>query len=1061
MPVTQEWGEWNNQTTYMWNNIIVWSLRNKFFVLLSAAAVSALGLWSLATMKVDILPDINKPTVTVFAESPGLAAEDVERLIINPLEAAVAGAPGIDRIRSNASFAQATLNIEFAWGSDTLRNRQVVQERLAQALLPRGVKPVLGPSTSLLGEIMWVGVSAHESDIMPMELRTLADWTIRPAILRTPGVANVYVMGGDVREWQVNLNAERMRRHGIMIDDVRAKVETALTNKSGNILVEGEKEYPIRILVAPSKVAELGEIAIARIGGGMGESGGMEGGVVRLADIASIVEGPSPIRGSGAIDGKSGVILRVIRQPNAQTLEVTDAIDETFRSLAASLPDGVELHPDLFRQENFIRAGLGNVTEALRDGTILVILILIVFLWNTRATAITLLAIPLSIVMTAIVFKWLGLSVNVMTLGGIAIAVGALVDDAIVGVENVFRRLRVWKTAGKKESHEDIIRVASVEVRNSIVYATLLVVVVFLPIFFVPGLEGRLLSSLGLAYLVSLIASMVVSLTVTPVLSALLLNDRSLEGNEKETRVVLAIKKMITPWIRWSLENVKLITGGVIVTLFLTVGLYVGAGKEGIPPFNEGSAVVMLFLPPGTALSATNDYVTKLETALLQVPGIRQVSNIAGRAPADPHGGSANSSEIQIAFKEGWFERDRDRLFADIQGVLERAGSADYSLGQPITHRVEMLLSGVRAPVVVKVFGDDPERMDEAAKMVLAELKKQKGITNPRIQQNTVVPEFRVYIDRNRVAESGLSSGEVANDLEMGLMGDTLGAVRLGSAPVDVVLRFDAESKGTMTSLRDLALPYSGAASLGSVADIRVEGGRNSIDHEGGKRTLVVSANYAGKDIVGEVGAAKAVLEAGKLPVGVTLSFEGNYQSQKESTRRLPIVFFAGLAMIVLILYRAFRSIPILLIILTNVPTVAIGGMLGIWATGGTVNLAHMVGFISLAGIVSRNGILLIGRALALVRDEGRPFSLETIVQATLDRVTPVLMTSLVTALALIPLLLNGDEPGKEMLNPLAVVIFWGLVSSTIISLFLTPALFYRFGKKAVLHVSKESSSGF
>jgi HME family heavy-metal exporter len=397
----------------------------------------------------------------------------------------------------------------------------------------------------------------------------------------------------------------------------------------------------------------------------------------------------------------------------------------------------------------------------------------------------------------------------------------------------------------------------------------------------------------------------------------------------------------------------------------------------------------------------------------------------------------------------------------DIQTTLDRFGGAEYSLGQPITHRVEMLLSGVRAPIVVKVFGDDQEKMDEAARQVLAELKKQKGITNPRIQQNTVVPEFRVYIDRNRLAESGLSSGEVANDIEMGLMGDNFGEVRLGAASVDVVARYDEESKGSMSSLRDLALPFAGAASLGSVGDIRIVGGRNTIDHEGSKRVLAVTANYEGKNLVGEVGAAKTALEKGKLPVGVTLSFEGNYQSQKESTRRLALVFLAGLVMIILVLYRAFRSIPIVLLILANIPTVMIGGMIGVWLTGGTVNLAHLVGFISLAGIVSRNGIMLIGRALALVRDEGEEFSVKTIVRATLDRVTPVLMTSLVTSLALIPLLLSGDEPGKEMLHPLAVVIFGGLISSTLISLFLTPALFYRFGKKAALAARNETSSGF
>ncbi|MDO8572594.1 MAG: efflux RND transporter permease subunit [bacterium] len=1036
----------------MFNKIISWSLGNKITVLVIAGITTIAGLWSIATMKVDILPDINKPTVTIFAESPGMAAEEVERLILNPIEAVIAGAPGVERIRSNASFAQATVNMEFAWGSDTLRNRQVVQERLAQAILPFGVKPILGPSTSLLGEIMWIGISSSDSKITPMELRTLANWTIRPALLKTEGVANVLVMGGDVREWQININAERMRRYGIMLDDIRKNVENALVNKSGGLLTEGGKEYSIRILIAPTEAADLRDISIGQ--------NPMDESPVRLGDIAAVIEGPSIIRGSGAIDGKSGVILRIIRQPDAQTLTVTDAIDTTFRSLSASLPSGVELHPNLFRQENFIRAGLKNVEGALRDGTILVILVLVIFLMNGRVTIITLAAIPLSILITAIVFKVFGFSINVMTLGGVAVAVGELVDDAIVGVENVFRRLRLWISSDKKEDYEGVILSASTEVRNSIVYATILVAVVFIPIFFMPGIEGRLLVALGAAYLVSIVASMVVSLTVTPVLSALLLNDKSLAGHEKETKIVQKIKERITPWIYWCITNVKIIGSITVIALFLTVGMYFFAGKEGIPPFNEGSMVVMLFLPPGTALSTTNEYVIKLENALLQVKGVRQVSNIAGRASADPHGGSANSSEVQIALKPG-FEGERTRIFVDIQAVLGRFGDADFSLGQPITHRVEMLLSGVRAPIVVKVFGDDPIKMENAAKQVLAELKKQKGIENPRIQQNTVVPEFRIYVDRNRLAEYGLSSGEVARDIEMGLMGDTLGQVRLGAASVDVVVRYDAESKGTMASLRDLALPFVGAKSLGSVGDIRVEGGLNSQDHEGGKRVLVVSANYQGTDVVGAVGGAKAALLSQKLPIGVTLSFEGNYKSQKESSRQLALVFIVGIAMIFGVLYHAFKSIPIVLLVMTNIPTVLIGGMIGVWLTGGSVNLAHLVGFISLAGIVSRNGIMLIGRSLSLVQKEGLPFIPETIVKATLDRVVPVLMTSLVTALALIPLIISGGDPGKEMLNPLAVVIFGGLISSTIISLFLTPALFYRFGKKTVLQEKEMVSSGF
>ena len=1035
----------------MFNKIISWSLKNRIAVLVVAGIITAVGLWSIATMKVDILPDINKPTITIFAESPGMAAEEVERLILNPIESAIAGAPGVERIRSNASFAQATVNMEFAWGSDTLRNRQVVQERLAQAILPFGVKPTLGPSTSLLGEIMWVGMTSPDSRITPMELRTLADWTIRSALLKISGVANVFVMGGDVREWQININAERMRRHGIMIDDIRKSVENTLTNKSGGILVENEKEYVIRILTAPREASELQEISIGR--------NAMDGRPLRLGDIASVVKGASIIRGSGAIDGEDGVILRIIRQPDAQTLSVTDDINKTFNSLSASLPDGIKLHSNLFRQENFIRAGLSNVEGALRDGTIFVIVILIIFLMNMRMTMITLTAIPLSLLVTAIVFKFFDLSVNVMTLGGIAVAVGELVDDAIVDVENIFRWLRLWMLGGKKENREHIVLKASQEVRNSIVYATILVAVVFLPIFFMPGIEGRLLIALGSAYLVSLFASMVVSLTVTPVLSALLLSDKSLAGHEKETKIVQKIKKRITPWIYWCITNVKIIGSVTVVALFLTVGMYFFAGKEGIPPFNEGSMVAMVFLPPGTALSTTNEYMIRLEKAILQVEGVRQVSNIAGRASADPHGGSANSSEVQIALKPG-FEDSRDRIFKDIQAVLDRFGGADFSLGQPITHRVEMLLSGVRSPIVVKVFGDDPEKMDRAAKQVLTELGKQKGIENPRIQQNTIVPEFRIYVDRNRLAEYGLSPGEVANDLEMGIMGDNLGQVRLGPASVNVIARYDAESKGTMASLRDLSLPFMGAESLGSIGDVLVQGGRNSLDHEGGKRVLVVSANYQGSDVVGAVERVKTAVESEKLPTGITLSFEGNYKSQKENSQRLALVFIVGLIMIFGVLYHAFRSIPIVFLIMTNIPTVLIGGMIGVWLTGGSVSLAHLVGFISLAGIVSRNGIMLIGRSLALVQKEGLPFAPETIVKATIDRVVPVLMTSLVTALALIPLIISGGEPGKEILSPLAVVVFGGLISSTIISLFLTPALFYRFGKKATLKIT-ETASGF
>lgn len=1024
----------------MFNKIIAWSIGHKSIVLAAAALISAAGIWSIATMKVDILPDINKPTVTVFAESPNMAAEDVERLILNPIEAALGGTPGMTRLRGNASYALATIVIEFEWGSDILRDRQLVQERLAQTQLPDGVRPVLGPSTSLLGEIMWVGMSAGDSGLRDMELRTFADWTVRPALLKVPGVASVLVMGGDVREWQINLNAERMRRYDVMLEDVEASIRGALSNKSGGIINEGSQEYPIRIIASPNDVHELQDIAIGR--------NEFDGRPIRLGDIATTLEGPTPVRGSASIDGVPGVVIRIIRQPDAQTIDVTDVVRDAFASLSRSTAPGVEFHPDLFTQERFIRAGLGNVERALLDGTLLVVIVLIAFLMSARTTAITLTAIPLSVFVTAIVFNFFGLSVNVMTLGGIAVAVGELVDDAIVDVENIFRRLRLWMKSGSRGSHESVVLSASQEVRNSIVYATALVAVVFVPLFFLPGVEGRLIVALGAAYLVSLIASMAVSLTVTPVLSALLLKPHALTKHESETALVRALKSRIEPVIRASLTRSTMIIAATALSLVLTAGMYLVSGKEGIPPFNEGSMVVMTFLPAGTSLDETNAFTSRVGDAILKIEGVRQVSSIAGRASSDPHGGSANSSEMQIALAEG-SEGERERIAHEIQWILDSFQGADFSLGQPITHRVEMLLSGVRAPIVVKVFGDDPGAMDSAARLVLARLNEQPGIVNARVQQNTVVPELRIYVDRNRLAEYGYSAGEVADDIEMGLMGSPIGQVRLGGATVNVVARYDAESRGSAEAIADLSLPYPGVESLGNAADVRIEGGRNALDHEGGKRMLVVSANYEGRDIVGAVSDAKRALDGDQMPAGVTLSFEGTYKSQKDSARVLAILFVLALAGVFGILYRAFRSIPVALVVMTNIPAVLLGGMIGIWLSGGTVNIAHLVGFISLAGIVSRNGIMLVGRCIALVQSEGRSFSADTVVHATLDRVVPVLMTSLVTALALVPLMIGASDPGKEMLHPLAVVVFSGLATSTVLSLIVTPALFFRFGKAA------------
>ncbi len=1028
----------------MLNKIIIWAIRHRIATLTLSLLIAVLGVWSLAGMKVDVLPDVNKPTVAVFAEGEGLAPEEIERLILTPIEAAVAGAPGVERVRGTASFGLAIVQAEFKWGSDLYRNRQIIQERLAQLDLPEDVKPVLGPVASIMGEIMWAGLTATDPSIDGMRLRTVADWTIRPALLRVPGVSDVIVMGGDVREWQISMNAERMRRFDLRIEDIVTQVEGSLKNRGGGILVQNRKEYPIRIMLAPSEVSELEQLGI----------GSFDGQPIRLGDVAALIEGPSPVRGSATIDGKPGVIMRIVKQPDAETLAVTEAVDEALESLHASLPAGTELKNDLFRQEWFIEAGLDNVIEALLIGILLVIVILILFLMNVRTTIITLTAIPLSLLVTAIVFRAMDLSVNVMTLGGLAVAIGELVDDAIVDVENVFRRLREWRQGGMKESPDEIIFRASSEVRNSIVYATVVVAIVFLPMFFIPGVEGKLLAPLGLAYLVSLVASMVVSLTLTPALCAILLTKPNTKSHEEETRFVCWLKRKMTPPIRWSIANPKPLMAAVALTIVAAAGLYAVAGKEGVPPFNEGSVTISAVMPVGTDVETSNAYASKVEEAIRKVPGVRRASHSTGRAGADAHDSGANSSEIQVAFEPG-LEKERERLFGEIQRVLDAFTEADFSLGQPITHKLEELLSGIRAPIVVKLFGDDLPALRQAASAVRDELAKRDGVKNAQIQREVLVPEFRIYPDRNRLADLGLSSGEVAEELEMGLLGAPVGQVQLGSARVDVVARYDLMSRGNAQALRDLSLPFEGADALGNVADVRLESGRNRLSHEGGRRVLVVSANYQGRDIVGAVESVRRTIETkGRLPEGVAASFEGTYKSQKENSRRLAGLFLAGLLLIFLVLYHGFRSTPTVLQIMLNVPTAFIGGMIGIWLTGGVVSLAHLVGFVSLAGIVSRNGIMLISHSLNLVRKEGLPFAPDTVLKATLDRVVPVLMTALTASLALVPLLLAGDAPGKEMLHPLAVVIFGGLTSSTLISLFMTPALFYRFGRKAALAAS-------
>lgn len=1016
----------------MFKKIVTWSTLHRGITLFIAGIISILGVVAALNMKVDVLPDINKPTVALFAEADGFAPEEVERLVLAPLENAVLGTPGVDRVRGVSSFGLAIINIEFSWNTDIYRNRQLIQERLARVQLPDRAKVSLGPISSVLGEIVWVGVKGE--GISDMDLRTYADWTLRPNLLKTAGVSDVIVMGGDVVEWQVRLNADALQKLGITQEMVNELLRINLVNTSGGLLVQQNREYPVRVFVTPEDLARLQDLSIKTDANGS----------IRLGEIATFIKGASIVRGTAAIDGAHGVVMRVFKQPDAETLAVTKSIDTLISELSHSAPKGIQLSSDLFRQEWFISAGLKNVEDALLDAFILVAVIVFLFLVKIRPTFITLLAIPISMAITALIFYLFGLSVNVMTLGGIAVAIGELVDDAIVSVENIIKRL-CGKQLSLTERLKTIVNAVQ-EIRGSIIYATILVVLVFVPVFFLPGVEGKLLSSLALAYIISLGASLIVSLTVTPALASFLLTNQSENrAEEKASKLVVWIELKTESFLRILFRKWKTIVGMLTFMFLISIAMYGLAGKEGIPTFNEDSLTISAVLPVGTGLETTSLFAQTVGDAISSLPFIARVSHITGRAGADPHDSGSNTSEIQVVLKPGSAEKI-DEYIPEIQKVLNQYQGAQYSLGKPITHRVEELLSGVRAPIVIKLYGNDIESLRSYGQEIVTLLSGVDGVTNPQLSKDVKIPEIRIYPDAEALALRGISPGTVGEEIEAGFLGDKVGEVVDGLQRIPVVTKLDNESRGSFGGLRDTSFAEIDG-SVGNVSTIEINEGRNRISHEGGKRVVLVSANYEGKDVVGAVEGLKKTLESKPLPENITISYEGTYQSQKENSTRLAIFFSIVIVLIGWILYRAFPSWVLVMLIMINIPTAFFGGLVFVWLSGGSINLAHLVGFISLAGIVSRNGIMLISRTMEISREKNSFITDEVLVLATKERVVPVLMTSIVTALALIPLILNGDAPGKEFLHPLAIVMTGGLVTSTITSLLFMPVLLNKMSR--------------
>ncbi len=1034
----------------MFDRMIAFSLRNRLFVVAVAALVLVYGSWALIHLPVDVFPDLNRPTVTIMSEAAGLAPEEVETLVTLPIERVMNGAPGVQRVRSTSGIGLSVVYVEFDWGTDIYRDRQLVAERLQtlEGQLPRRVRPQMGPIASIMGEIMLIGVQADprvpESERpTPMDLRTLADWVIRPRLLTIAGVAQVIPIGGEVRQIHVLADPARLRQFNLSLADVERAVEGANENTTGGYIDRRGTELLVRALGRAREPADFARTVVA-YRGGVG---------VQLGQVADVRAAPRIRRGDASIDGRPGVILSVQKQPGADTVALTAQIEAALRDLQRTLPRGVRINSELFRQANFIRAAVHNVVEALRDGAILVVIVLFLFLLNFRTTFITLTAIPLSFVVAGLVFKAFDLSVNTMTLGGLAVAIGELVDDAIVDVENVFRRLRENRASPRPRSAFAVIRDASSEVRNSIVFATIVVVLVFVPLFSLSGIEGRLFRPLGVAYIVAILASLVVSLTVTPALCSYLLPKLKLHA-EREGFLVRAVKAVDRRLLGWTLSHpIKVVfcAGALVVVSAATVPFM---GGEFLPPFNEGTLTINVLARPGTSLSESNRLGTLAENLIRRIPEVLSTGRRTGRAELDEHAEGVHYSEIDVDLRRSG--RTRAQILASIREELARVPGVVVNVGQPISHRLDHLLSGVRAQIAIKVFGENLGELRAAAGRVRDALGGVPGVTDLQVEQQVLIPQIAIRIDRERAARLGVNTGTLARTLETALLGSVVTQFVEGQRTVDVIVRYPYENVVSIDSVRQslIDLPSGAKVPVSELANVTEALGPNAIHRENAQRRIVISCNVAGRDLSAVVGSIRRAVDGVRLPQGYYATIGGQFESQQSATRLIALLSLASLLGMFVVLYAHFRSTFVVFQVLLNIPLALVGSVAAVFLTGGVLSVATLVGFITLCGIASRNGIMMISHYLHLMTAEGEAFSRNMVVRGSLERLVPVLMTALTAALGLIPLAVSTGAPGKEILQPLAVVILGGLISSTLLDIVVTPAVFYRFGRASALKLA-------
>jgi CzcA family heavy metal efflux pump len=1020
----------------MFNFLVTQSLKNRLLVLALAAVLIVFGGFTVTKLPVDVFPDLNKPTVTIMTEAEGLAPPEVEQLVSFPIETQMNGLPGVTRVRSISGVGLSIVYVEFDWGTDIYRNRQQIAERLAlvRDQLPATVTPQMGPINSIMGQIVLAAMTAPD-DVSAMELREIADFVIRPRLLTIPGVAQVIPIGGEVRQYRVAPNPAAMRALGV----TQAQIETALAsfgaNTGGGFTDQYSREFLIRNIGKTMRLEDLGSITVANVAARP----------VYLRQVAEVGYGARLKRGDAGYMGKSSVILSVEKQPDVDTITLTRQVEAALADLSATLGRGIKVDNILFRQANFIETSIKNVQTVLIEAVAVVAIVLFAFLLNVRTTAISLTAIPVSILATAIVFWWMGLSINTMTLGGLAIAIGELVDDAVVDVENIFRRLRENREAGNPRSVFDVVVGASQEVRSGIVYATMIIILVFVPLFALTGIEGRLFAPLGKAYIISILMSLVVSITLTPVMAYYMLPGLK-RLDEHEGWLVRKLKGGNRALLGWSFRHPKTLMTGALTGVLIAGAVATQLPRSFLPPFNEGSFTINLLFNPGISLAESHRVGLIAERLMMQIPEVRQVGRRTGRAELDEHAEGVHSSEVEVDLKPS--SRSKDEIVQDIRTKLAVLPVAT-NVGQPISHRLDHMLSGVRAQIALKIYGEDLDTLRRVAAEFRDKLAAVPGVVDLQVEKQVRIPQLEITVDYERAALFGLQPAAITEALERLSNGRVVSRLVDGNRRFDVVMRLPDQLRTTQALADMLIETPLGWVPVRQLAEVRETDGPNQILRENGKRRIVVLANSDGRtDMAKIVADIRGLVAQSQLPQGYFTSFEGTFQAQEEATRTIGILSAISLAMVFAILYSRYRSVLFSLIIMGSVPLALIGSVAALWWAGQPLSVASMIGFITLTGIAARNGILKVSHYINLAIHEGMPFGPDLVMRGSLERLTPVLMTALSAGVALIPLMIDAHAPGKEILHPVAITIFGGLVSATLLDTFLTPVLFLRYGRK-------------